>query len=151
MAAAITKQSSKQKDKLPPLPRTPHQQQQPPLQLPSSSSENSSSNLPIDFDRSLNIRRSKRFVRQPAQHHLLAPPCLQTDMPSSPATSSQPPSLHKAISTPSILDKLKSTSPNECDENRSHVEIVVDDRQSSVVSSSVSLNTAAVEAKKTGN
>ena len=125
--------SSKSKDKLPPLPRTPHtakseQQHQQlltttPIDMQAASSSNTA-NLPIEFDRSLNIRRSKRFVRQSAQtaqaiqqHMLTAQEIPLSTSPSQQAIMTTN-SLQKAISTPSILDKLKSSTTivDNCEE-----------------------------------
>lgn len=79
-----------------------------------------------DFDRSLNIRRSKRFVRQSAQtvstqqqQQQQSQALTAQEISLSPSASSQhvaavtttiSNNLHKAISTPSIIDKLKSTT-----------------------------------------
>lgn len=207
---------------LPPLPRTPHQANSssssvhhPPLQstnttpsemigggcvvTSSGSSSSSTSSNPIEFDRSLNVRRSKRFVRQSAtaaqlihqlpitqiqqqqqqqqqhSHHLTAQEISLSPSASSQHVSSVTPSavgagsmmlmsannnLHKAISTPSILDKLKSsismttatTTTNILDNSDNSYQ---NDRN--VSSSHVSLNNAVVapsggnsETKKNG-
>lgn len=168
--------SSKSKDKLPPLPRTPHtaqsqhhQQQQllstTPIEI-NQSSNNNTTNLPIEFDRSLNIRRSKRFVRQSAQtsqtiqQHVNGAGAILTtqEIPLSTSPSSQMTtitnSLQKAISTPSILDKLKSsTAMTSLADNSEDMDDKICSQQTALsnVSSSISLNTAAAAAVNNSN
>jgi hypothetical protein len=113
---------------------------------------------PIDFDRSLNIRRSKRFVRQAP----VAPPqSSQLTTHEIHLASPQPTQLQKAISTPSILDKLKLAASNNTPPPLSappdasvQVDSFLDDERANIAQSVVSLNTAATSAtdqKKSGN
>jgi hypothetical protein len=127
------KSSQKSKDQLPPLPRMAQHQSSLVFStsadatiassLMTSHSNNNNNITTVDFDRNLNIRRSKRFVRQPVQPVLTQEISLNNNSSTSPPTttttnqmtkelgisSNQSPCLHKAISTPSILDKLKLT------------------------------------------
>lgn len=128
-----TNKSQKSKDQLPPLPRMSQHQSSLVFStsadatiassLMTSHSNNNNIITTVDFDRNLNIRRSKRFVRQPVQPVLTQEISLNNNSSTSPTTtmttnqmtkelgisSNQSPCLHKAISTPSILDKLKLT------------------------------------------